>query len=92
MLYFDGERDDAMDISGKIEITTKHSKMSVGIQRVPSSSGDVDKLTCEMEIGGFEAKISGTPFDLLVNFFIDKFENKIKDKLPGTLLFGQQPR
>ena len=71
-----------MDISGQIEIMTKHSSMEVEFQ-----FGEVESKTCKMEIGGFEAKVKGTPFDFLVNFFIEKFEDKLKTKLPGEVFF-----
>jgi len=31
-----------------------------------------------------KAKVKGTPFDFLVNFFIEKFEDKLKTKLPDA--------
>ena len=51
--------------------------------RIRFNLGPEESKECDMNIGGFEAKVTGSPFDFLFNFLTDKFEDRIKAKIPS---------
>ena len=79
MLYLP-DSDYNNEVSGQAEIVLKHSEIRIRFNIDSEESKD-----CDMNVGGLEAKVKGSPFDLFINLLKDNFEDEIKAKIPSKI-------